>query len=1469
MKRLLLTLLAVIAFTGLSWAQDLYYTGYYTSNTNQKAALYKNGSKLYEYGPNDAFSYDAADVACRNGDVYWIIDCFNSSGICKRAMVMKNNSSFLDEGGDNTYFMSALAIDYDGYVTAVGVKTSGTLDRAARWTCGPSGSTSAAVSYMGDSNYDSWAFGCLWYNDNVISCGYQKTSSSAYHGVIWQGSSVFKNFNNNVKLYDIALYNGSFYTVGSEVVDGTTKLKVWRTSATDASTSVVYTLSESMVNNFVNSRFKIHIESGDIYVNGMDGSAEKVWKNGSILYGSTGAYYLNSVFANTNGVYYAGRTDSNANGKIWKDGSVLYSPSNCDDISALFIKEHECQDDDVRSLPFTEGFENGETDWACWTKLDVDNNNGTRPSYWMRGGERETTPATGDYCARHTFGHSGGANQEGWLISPRLFLQPGRDNTTLTFKTYEGSPSDYGYEGVWVSTNSNPSATSYYQQVWTQSSPSSTWKNVTVDLAEYQGQAIYIAFKYTGTYAHNWYIDDISVTESWTSCGSQNVPYTYNFENWENWNNHGTCWYVLDYDMSGDLRCWRYSESEQCAYHPWGQSGVEQYGCLVSPNVTLQSGHDYVLRFKTKSTSSGSGMTNKVWIKLDGTGTPDPGSYTTQIWSDNSFSSTWTDVEVPLTSYAGHNISFSFEYSGTYAHNWYIKDVSVEEAIAQYTITANANNNAWGTVSGGGTYNAGATCTLTATPASGYQFESWKKNGSVVSTNPNYSFTVTENATYTAYFAETPVNYYTITTNVTPSGAGTVTGGGTYTEGSTITLTATANAGYTFSQWQDGNTQNPRTITVTANATYTATFTQDNYVITVSANPANGGTVTGGGTYHYGDTPTLTATPATDYEFQGWDDGVTDNPRTITVTGNATYTAIFSEQGEVYYTITTNVDPVGAGTVSGGGTYEDGTVVTLAATANPGYTFDHWNDGSTQNPRTITVNNNMSFTAYFNHNSYTITVVANPSNAGTVSGGGAYYYGDYATLTATAYSGYDFVGWSDGSSENPHQVLVTGNATYTATFSQGSATYYTVSAYVSPAGSGTVTGTGTYQAGATCTLTATANVGYSFEHWNDGSTQNPRTVTVNNNMSFTAYFTAGQYTITVNAIPEEGGTVTGGGTYAYGSSVTLTAAPASGYQFMQWSDGVQRITRVVTVTGDATYSALFTDGSSEMYTLTVEPNLPELGQTSGSGTYPAGASVEISAYPSANARFVKWDDGNTQNPRTVVVNSDKTYIAEFAQAQEYTIEVISADPNRGQAYGGGTFMEGDVIEISAVAFEGYVFEKWDDGNTQNPRSITVTGNATYKAIFVESSVTTYTVTLICNTDEGTVSGGGVYVAGSTAYLTAFPHNGYEFDKWSDGATDNPRTVIVNSDLTLAAFFKGTGVGEDGLTPMTLYPNPAKESIRISGIEANTTVEIYNSLGELVRTVNAGPDQEIGVSDLASGLYLVRCGNRTLRFVKEL
>ena len=704
---------------------------------------------------------------------------------------------------------------------------------------------------------------------------------------------------------------------------------------------------------------------------------------------------------------------------------------------------------------------------------------------------------------------------------------------------------------------------------------------------------------------------------------------------------------------------------------------------------------------------------------------------------------------------------------------------------------------------------------------------------------------------------------YTITTNVSPANGGTVTGGGTYPAGSTVTLTANANPSYTFSQWNDGSTDNPRTITVNANATYTATFTQDQYSVTTYVNPAGAGTVTGGGTYHYGDTPTLIATANTGYEFQGWSDGDTQNPRTITVTGNASYTAIFSEVGITMYAVTTSVNPSGAGTVTGAGTYEAGTVIVLTANANAGYTFDHWNDGSTQNPRVVTVNSNLNFTAYFTQNQYVIIVVASPSNAGTVSGGGAYYYGNYATLTATAYPDYEFQGWSDGSSENPHQVLVTDNATYTATFSAAGSTYYTVSAYVSPTGAGTVSGTGSFPAGSTTTLIATTNSGYVFDHWNDGVTTPTRTVTVNNNMSFTAYFNAKQYTITVNANPAAGGTVSGGGTYPYGATATLTATSNSGYSFMQWSDGNTSNPRTVTVTGNATYTALFMTAGGETFMLTVTSGNQLLGQVAGGGIYPAGVSVEIRAIPSSYARFVKWNDDNTDNPRTVVVNDNLEFVAEFVAIPLYTITVNSSNSDWGYVLGGGTFKEGTEIQISAFANTGYMFTGWNDGNNQNPRTITVTGNATYTAQFVENTTTTYTLNLICNTSEGTVSGGGVYTAGTAVIIQAFPNSGYVFNKWSDEVVDNPRILMVNSDMTLEAFF-ATGIDENAMVNVKVYPNPAKESICLIGIETNSEIQIYNMFGELVKTVNAGPNERIGINGLANGVYIVRVGRISKR-----
>ena len=74
------------------------------------------------------------------------------------------------------------------------------------------------------------------------------------------------------------------------------------------------------------------------------------------------------------------------------------------------------------------------------------------------------------------------------------------------------------------------------------------------------------------------------------------------------------------------------------------------------------------------------------------------------------------------------------------------------------------------------------------------------------------------------FFSSCQNEQYTITVNANDATMGTVTGGGKYNLNAEATLTATANDGYEFVQWNDGNKENPRTITVTGDATYTATF---------------------------------------------------------------------------------------------------------------------------------------------------------------------------------------------------------------------------------------------------------------------------------------------------------------------------------------------------------------------------------------------------------------------------------------------------------------------------------------------------------------------------------------------------------------------------------------------------------------------------------------------------------------------
>ena len=109
------------------------------------------------------------------------------------------------------------------------------------------------------------------------------------------------------------------------------------------------------------------------------------------------------------------------------------------------------------------------------------------------------------------------------------------------------------------------------------------------------------------------------------------------------------------------------------------------------------------------------------------------------------------------------------------------------------------------------------------------------------------------------------------------------------------------------------------------------------------------------------------------------------------------------------------------------------------------------------------------------------------------------------------------------------------------------------------------------------------------------------------------------------------------------------------------------------------------------------------------------------------------------------------------------------------------------VDISAPITPGNPGGGSPSGGTSNPGG--TTGQTKKRTLTVRSA----------NESQGSVSGGGTFDEGSTQTVRATPKTGFAFDKWSDGSTQNPRTVKLTSDLTLTASFKTatTGGGDQG------------------------------------------------------------------------
>lgn len=452
----------------------------------------------------------------------------------------------------------------------------------------------------------------------------------------------------------------------------------------------------------------------------------------------------------------------------------------------------------------------------------------------------------------------------------------------------------------------------------------------------------------------------------------------------------------------------------------------------------------------------------------------------------------------------GNVVSTDAAYSFVAASN---RNLVANFTLNAYDIVTTASPTEGGIVSGQGVYHHGDQVTLLATANSNYAFVAWKENGTVVSEQPQYSFTAASDRTLTAYFV--PV-IYNVTASCDPTTGGAITGTGDYQSGETVTLSVTPAMGHTFLYWSENDVlysyATSFSFQVNGNRNFVAHFSVNDYEITAQANPAEGGTVTGSGIYSYNAMAELEAIQNEGWRFLNW----TENGEVVWP--NASYH--FRVNGDRAlqanyircYTINLSANPSNGGTTSGAGVYNEGDEVTISALAGTGYTFAYWSEGNTvlsNDPLySFEASANRSIVANFVINTYTIVAEADPTDGGVVSGEGIYDFGQTAHLSATPNEGYVFSRWLENglplTTQTSFNVVVDRDRTFTAEFSIMT---FEVEAYANPSMGGTITGTGRYDYGQTAVLSVVETEGYAFTNW----TENGIVVSTDPTISFEVY----------------------------------------------------------------------------------------------------------------------------------------------------------------------------------------------------------------------------------------------------------------------------------------------------------------------------------------------------------------------------
>ncbi len=742
--------------------------------------------------------------------------------------------------------------------------------------------------------------------------------------------------------------------------------------------------------------------------------------------------------------------------------------------------------------------------------------------------------------------------------------------------------------------------------------------------------------------------------------------------------------------------------------------------------------------------------------------------------------------------------------------------------LQSFDVTVVANPSYVATVNGSDTYTYGQQITPTYELYNpGYYFVNWTVNGEVI----ELPYTVTEAVEIVANFVQYE---YEVTVSVSDEAAGTaeLVEEGPFHLFEAVNVNATANEGYEFVNFTVNGEEVEMPMTVTGNVEIVANFQALTFEVTAEVNPAESGTVAGAGVYNYGETVTLTATPAEGYQFSYFSiegqDNIETNPYEFTITENLQVVGFFELLPPDEFMVSVTVNPEGAGTVEGAGLYTEGTEVTLVATANEGYEFVNFTMNGEEVEMPIVVNANVEIVANFNQIEYNVTVVADEA-AGTaeIVEEAPYYYGAEINVIATPNAGYEFVNFTVNGEEVTMPYTVNGDVEIVANFAQ---LEYTLVVNVEPVEGGEVSVSldGPYHFGDVVTLTVAPAEGYDFSNWLVGEEEyegETLTLTIEDNMEVTAIFDMHFYEISVEANPVEGGDVDIlDGDTNLGAELTIVATPNEGWAFVNWMLGEEVVSTeaeyTFQVAGDADFVANF-----EMIEYNIAVEAGEGGEaTITDGPYHFGDEVTVTATPNDGYNFLNWtvngEEVSTALAYTFTVAEDLTLVANFAEAviPMYTITAVANPAEGGTVAGAGTVLEGTEVVLTATAAMGYNFVNWTFGEVVVGEEAEYSFEATaetageYVANFAQIE---YNVTVEA-TEGGTamiVDAPEVYHYGDVIELAYEAEDGYQFVNFTVNGEEITSPYTVVGDVVIMANFELIPVTPEYM--VTVVVNPAE------------------------------------------------------------